>query len=152
MRRESRPLPAEGRQCRQSKRFFASVPGSLSLLLQLLKFVWRHCVCRRPLAHLKCANVGDDRPPVACVDLVCIWRHGAETVGDDVEELTWWRCAEFVRVKGCRWPAKTTARDHAITKTDVAVAWTAVDVETLLASMEHVHRYRKWKPIGEPCR
>ena len=47
-----------------------------------------HIVDLRVLAELKDADVGGDAPPVVGFDARSVAGHRAETVGDDVEEMS----------------------------------------------------------------
>ena len=86
------------------------------------------------LAQLQSADVGHDRPAIPRRDLRGVVGHGAEAVGDHVEEISQGRLAQALAVIRRRFARKTARRNHAIAIAQPGVTGSAVNVVALLSA------------------
>jgi hypothetical protein len=89
------------------------------------------------LTELQGPDVGDDRPAIGRRDLRAIVRHHTEAVGHHVEEIAHRRRPQPGVVKRRGLPV-AALHNHAAPASRGVVAGRAVDVEALLAALEHV--------------
>src|ERR1700722_5975949 len=93
---------------------------------------------RRLLAQLKRFDVGHNRPAVRWYNLRRIVRHGTVAVRNHMKEVAQWR-----RLKPCRMEAAglgiPALHNHPNPIAHARVARRAVNVVTLLSTLEHLH-------------
>src|SRR3954468_4923549 len=105
-------------------------------LLNLGRVPSGHIRSGRVLAQLERTNVGNDRPSIARRDLRLVIRHHPESIGDDVEEIPHIRLPQAIDVVRRRLPI-AALHDQPVAAAGAVVARTAVDVETLLSTVQH---------------
>src|SRR5450432_2498362 len=112
-----------------------SQPGAL---------IGRHVGERGVLTALQYANVGDNGPAVTRLDLRRVILHGAETVRNDIVEITYRHGAQAIDVVRRR-PAHAALDDHAQARAQTVVTRRAENIETLAAALEDFTRDGQWE-------
>ena len=87
------------------------------------------------LTALQDADVSDNSPAILRLNLRGVIGHGAEPIGDHIEEVADWRGAKPVDVIG-GWPSQTSPDYHAQPRASAVMARRAVNIEALLSALE----------------
>ena len=112
------------------------------LTLQVPALGRGHVVQRGALAQLQRADIDNNGPSIFRRDLGSIVFHFAETVGDDIEQKTNGSLSQSVDMVGRRRPPEPSFDDDSLPITGLTVAWRAIDIEALSATIEQRPRQR----------
>jgi len=96
---------------------------------------WRNVTRSCILAQLQRPDVGRDAPAIARRNLRTVFRHDAEAVGHDVEEISDWRLAQTLDVIRRR-TAESARGDKSITIPHASVTGRAIDIETFASACQ----------------
>ncbi len=106
----------------------------------------RHIALLRVQAQLQRANVGRNGPAIGGRHLLGIVRHGAVTVGDDIEIVAQ-RLGHPLGIVEIAGRPVAALDDHACAVADPRVARAAVGVELLLAALQNRHGRREGERV-----
>lgn len=98
-----------------------------------MALVVRHVVNPGVLAELQRPDISDDSPTIENVNPIGITGHRAETISDNVEEVSRWGIPQTDNMQRWRF-AKTTADNHAVPVASAGMADGTVNIEPLTSS------------------
>ena len=107
----------------------------------------RHFSLGRVLAELQRSDISYDRPTIARLNLRRVIRHGAESIGHHVEEISQRRLAQPLDVIGRR-PAEPALWDHSVAIPEPGVTGGAINIEPFTAASQNFLANREGHEIA----